>query len=128
MASPAKPRLVVLETVPGELKKWHAKAHENGMTLSAFVRSLLSDSRATVAPPSRQIGSAVAALREGSRELAQVGNNLNQLNRLLHSKQIHTTAGQDEIFASLQSKVENLKNDFNVLAASLVDAPSKAPN
>lgn len=65
---------VELRATEAEASAWRAKASGAGLTLSRLVRDALDGSR----PPQRRRAATDPALL---RELAQIGNNLNQLAR-----------------------------------------------
>ena len=63
-----------LRVSPAERAAWRAKAAEAGVPLSALLRQAMARTRTWTAP-------ALAAERERSRQIARIGNNLNQLAR-----------------------------------------------
>ena len=63
-----------LRVSPAERPAWRAKAAEAGVPLSALLRQAMARTRTWTAP-------ALAAERERTRQIARIGNNLNQLAR-----------------------------------------------
>ena len=59
---------------PEELAEWHAKAEAAGVTLSELVRQAMGRTRTWTAK-------SAAAEREKLRQVARIGNNLNQIAR-----------------------------------------------
>ena len=67
---------------PAELAAWRAKAATVGVPLSDLLRQVMARTRTWTAP-------ALAVERERTRQIARIGNNLNQLARWANT---HTTA------------------------------------
>ena len=63
---------------PAERAAWRAKAAEAGVPLSALLRQAMARTRTWTAP-------ALAIGRERSRQIARIGNNLNQLARWVNT-------------------------------------------
>ena len=65
---------VTVRVSAAELAEWRGKAHAAGVSLSELLRRAMARTRTWTA-------AAAAVERERTRELAQIGNNLNQLAR-----------------------------------------------
>ena len=65
---------VHLRVSPAERAAWKAKAAAAGLSLSALLRQAMARTQTWTAP-------AMAVERERSRQIARIGNNLNQLAR-----------------------------------------------
>jgi len=90
-----------------ELARWKAKAAAAGMTVSDLVRSSLEKSKL----PDRQRQADIAAL---VREMARIGNNLNQLARIANTYKSSAEAVQ--IIANLtavQQEIEDVYKDVS---------------
>ena len=68
-----------LRVSPAERAAWRAKAAEAGVPLSDLLRQAMARTRTWTAP-------ALAVERERSRQLARIGNNLNQLARWANTR------------------------------------------
>ena len=66
--------LVAARVTPAEHAAWHEKAEAAGVSTSALLREAMARTRTWTAP-------ARAVERERTREIARIGNNLNQLAR-----------------------------------------------
>ena len=64
---------------PAELAAWRAKAEAAGVPVSELLRQAMARTRTWTAP-------AVAVERERTRQIARIGNNLNQLARWANTR------------------------------------------
>ena len=76
--------LVAARVTPAEHAAWHEKAAAAGVSTSALLREAMARTRTWTAP-------ARAVERERTREIARIGNNLNQLARWANT---HKTAAE----------------------------------
>ena len=76
--------LVAARVTPAEHAAWHEKAEAAGVSTSALLREAMARTRTWTAP-------ARAVERERTREIARIGNNLNQLARWANT---HKTAAE----------------------------------
>ena len=76
--------LVAARVTPAEHAAWHEKAEGAGVSTSALLREAMARTRTWTAP-------ARAVERERTREIARIGNNLNQLARWANT---HKTAAE----------------------------------
>ena len=70
---------VHLRVSPAERAAWKAKAAAAGLPLSALLRQAMARTQTWTAP-------AMAVERERSRQIARIGNNLNQLARWANTR------------------------------------------
>ena len=69
-----RPVLVAVRLTPDESADWRAKAKAAGVPLSALIRRAMARTRTWTAP-------AAEVERERTRQVARIGNNLNQVAR-----------------------------------------------
>ena len=87
-----RPVLVAVRLTPDESADWRAKAKAAGVPLSALIRRAMARTRTWTAP-------AAEVERERTRQVARIGNNLNQVARWAN---IHKTAAEAvEVIAHL---------------------------
>ena len=95
---------------PAELAAWRAKAEAAGVPVSDLLRQAMARTRTWTAP-------AAAVQRERTRQIARIGNNLNQLARWANTHA--ETVGAVEVIAHLIAIERSL--------ARFADAPPDAP-
>ena len=89
-SSPRKRHLVQARVSPAEFAAWTAKASAAGVTSSALLREAMSRTGVWTPPPDAvEREHAREVERERTREIARIGNNLNQLVRWANT---HTSA------------------------------------
>ena len=87
-----RPVLVAVRLTPDESADWRAKAKAAGVPLSALIRRAMARTRTWTAP-------AAEVERERTRQVARIGNNLNQVARWANT---HKTAAEAvEVIAHL---------------------------
>ncbi len=74
MATPHRTAIAHCRLTAAELAEWRAKAERAGTTLSELMRAAMRRTRTWTAEDS-------AAVRERTRQVARIGNNLNQIAR-----------------------------------------------
>ena len=96
--------------VPSEDKaRYKAAAEERGLTLSRWVRGLMEGKRAPAPGELEHIGNLLGEVQALRFQIAQVGKNLNQLNRLVHSKQVHSIEGQDDLLDRVRRSCDDAR-------------------
>ena len=101
---------VQVRVSPAELAAWRAKGQAAGVPVSDLLRQAMTRTRTWTAP-------AAAVQRERTRQIARIGNNLNQLARWANT---HTEAVDAvEVIAHLIAVERSL--------ARFADAPADAP-
>ncbi len=77
MATPHRTAIAHRRDTAAELDEWRAMAERAGTTLSQLMRAAMRRTRTWTAEDS-------AAVRERTRQVARIGNNLNQIARRAH--------------------------------------------
>jgi len=87
MATPHRTAIAHCRVTAAELAEWRAKAESAGTTLSELMRAAMRRTRTWTAEDS-------AAVRERTRQVARIGNNLNQIARWANRYRGAADAGQ----------------------------------
>jgi hypothetical protein len=88
------------------------KAKAQGMTTSRWIKSLV---QSNLIQPPVLIDSAIIAVRESNRELAAIGNNLNQIARRLNETVFKTDMVRIELIKDLENRIDKVRLSIDEL-------------
>jgi hypothetical protein len=88
------------------------KAKAQGMTTSRWIKSLV---QSNLIQPPVLIDSAIIAVRESNRELAAIGNNLNQIARRLNETVLKTDMVRVELIKDVETSIDKVRLSIDEL-------------
>ncbi len=108
-------KLLPVRLTERELVDIDARARKLGWTRSRWVRTTLLSGSPPVPETDAELRGLIAELLRLRFQLKQVGNNLNQLVRLIHSRQVHTTQGSEQMLERLTESVRAVTEQLDDL-------------
>lgn len=116
---PAEPslrkKLLPVRVTDEELAEIDARAKRLGWTRSRWVRETLLSETMPVPEKDAEQRELLDQLMRTRFQLKQVGNNLNQLVRLIHTRQVHSTGGSEETLEELVESVRAVTDSLDSL-------------
>ena len=100
---------ITFRVPPEDKDRYHAMAEERGLPLSKWVRGLMDGKRSPAPGELQRLEEILAELQEVRFQVAQVGKNLNQLTKGVHSKRIHTLEGQDDLLRQVSRSFDQTR-------------------
>lgn len=117
-----KTKALFIRVTPEQLKEWDRQVEKSAFsTRSAWIRHRVSTG--SERPPDGG-GGPGEWLRESAKlrfELAQLGNNLNQLVRRVHARQVHSTREAESLLLRLATAVREVKDRLDLWCRVLED-------
>ena len=100
--------LVQVRVEPSELAMWRSKAMSAGVPLSVLVRQAMARTGAWTPPPADAERERAQVERERTREIARIGNNINQVAAWVNTYKSSADAG--EVLVQLVAIEEALRD------------------